>query len=204
MPANDTRPLALYARVSTADQHAEVQLHALRQYATNRGLPALEYVDNGISGAQARRPALDQMLAAVRRREVQGVVITKLDRLGRSSIHLGELAEEFQALDMALVILDSGIDTTTLAGRLTYQILAAMAEFERGLIRERTRAGLAAARRRGVRLGRPPIDRKTKQRIVRLRRTGGHTHAAIAELVGVSVPTVERVLRAARRATAPA
>src|SRR3990172_6558068 len=111
------RRIALYARVSTADQTPEPQLHALREYAARRGLDAVEHVDRGASGARARRPALDRLLAAVHRREVDAVAVTKLDRLARSVRHLCELAADLDARGVALVVLDQGIDTTTPSGR---------------------------------------------------------------------------------------
>ena len=147
--------IALYARVSTADQHPEIQLHALREYARARGLEAIEeFVDQGVSGAKDRRPALDQLLKDAQRRRFDLVACVKLDRLARSVRHLTTLAAEFEALGIGLVVLDQAIDTTTPSGRLLFHVLGAIAEFERDLIRERTAAGMRAARRRGKRIGR--------------------------------------------------
>ena len=148
------RRVALYARVSTQDQNLEAQAHALRTYAEARGLQAQEFHDQGQSGAKDRRPALDALLQAVRRREVDGVVVCKLDRLARSVRHLTALAAEFEALGVHLVVLDQAIDTSTPSGRLLFHVLGSVAEFERDLILERTHAGLAAARRRGIVVGR--------------------------------------------------
>jgi DNA invertase Pin-like site-specific DNA recombinase len=190
--------VALYARVSTTDQHPEVQLHALRAYAERRGLPAVEFTDHGVSGAKDRRPALDALMAAAGRREVTAVVAVKLDRLARSVRHLTALAAELDALGVALVVLDQSIDTSTPTGRLLFHVLGSIAEFERDLIRERTHAGLALARKRGKRFGRPPAtDAKQRARIVRLQQSG-HSLRAIAERVGVGRGTVERVLAAHR------
>ncbi len=147
--------IALYARVSTTDQHPEAQLHALREYAHSRGLEAAEYVDHGVSGAKDRRPALDRLLADAKRRRFDMLAVTKLDRQARSVRHLTTLAAEFEALGVDLVVLDQAIDTTTPSGKLLFHVLGSVAEFERDLIRERTRAGLQAAKRRGKRLGRP-------------------------------------------------
>lgn len=147
--------IALYARVSTTDQHPEAQLEALGEYAHSRGLEAAEYVDHGVSGAKDRRPALDRLLADARRRRFDIVAETKLDRLARSVRHLTTLAAEFEALGIDLVVLEQAIDTTTPSGKLLFHVLGSVAEFERDLIRERTRAGLQAAKRRGKRLGRP-------------------------------------------------
>ncbi len=199
MTTANPRPVALYARVSTSDQHAEVQLHQLHAYASRAGGPEpLVFIDKGVSGSRGSRPALDRLMAAARLREVGAVVVVKLDRLARSVRHLTQLAEELEALDVGLVVLDQAIDTTTPSGRLLFHVLSSIAEFERDLIRERTKAGLDAARRRGKRLGRPPVtDRRTRDRIRRLR-TRGQSIRAIAAGVGVSHPTVLRVLRASR------
>ncbi len=128
---------------------AYAQLADLRAYAERRGAQPLVYVDRGISGARDRRPALDELMGAVRRREADAVVVTKLDRVARSVRHLTALAAELEALGVDLLVLDQSIDTGTPSGRLLFHVLGAIAEFERDLIRERTRAGLAAARRRG-------------------------------------------------------
>src|SRR5260221_4627613 len=146
---------AIYARVSTVDQEPENQLHELRRYVEARGWTAVEYVDKGVSGATDRRPALDRLLADARRRRFDVVVCWRLDRLGRNLKHLITLLEELQALGVAFVSLAEGIDATTPAGRLQMQILGAIAEFERGRIVERVRAGLARAKAQGQRLGRP-------------------------------------------------
>jgi DNA invertase Pin-like site-specific DNA recombinase len=184
---------AIYARVSTQDQHAEIQLEQLRAYAGARGLQVIaEYIDNGVSGAQRSRPALDALMASARRRHVDLVVCTKLDRLGRSLHHLLEVLGELEALGVEFASLDDGIDTSTPTGRLFLQIRGAFAEYERGLLRERTRAGLQAARRRGRRLGRPrALDPRDRQRLERLRRSGASIRS-IAQTLGVSPTTVQR------------
>src|SRR5438309_8421534 len=154
---------AIYARVSTIDQEPENQLQELRRYVEARGWTAAENVDRGVSGAKDRRPALDRLLADARRRRFDVVVCWRLDRLGRNLKHLITLLEELQALGVAFVSLAEGIDATTPAGRLQMQILGAIAEFERGRIRERVMAGLRRARSEGRQLGRPkasvPRDR---------------------------------------------
>lgn len=146
---------ALYARVSTSEQTTENQLAALRAFAAARGWQPAEFVDHGVSGAKEHRPALDALLAAVRTRKVDVVACVKLDRLARSTHHLVMLAKELEALGVDLVVLDQAIDTTTPAGRLLFHVLAAIAEFERDLIRERVIAGVRRAKAQGKRLGRP-------------------------------------------------
>jgi DNA invertase Pin-like site-specific DNA recombinase len=192
-----TRRAAIYVRVSTKEQHPEAQLHPLREYAESRGFDVVdEYIDHGVSGTKNSRPALDRMMAAARRRDVDVVLIAKLDRLARSVQHLLTVASEFQALGVDLVVRDQAIDTSTPTGRLLFHVLSSIAEFERDLIRERTQAGLELARKRGKKFGRPlATDSKKRARIIRLR-TSGHSLRAIAERVGVGRGTVERVLAA--------
>ena len=188
--------VALYARVSTLDQHPDAQLDELQRYAERRGFEAVEFVDNGQSGRKDRRPALDALMAAVRRREVDAVACVKLDRLARSVRHLTHLAAEFEALGVNLVVLDQDLNTATPAGKLLFHVLAAIGEFEADLIRERTRAGLAAARRRGKQLGRPrALDASTLERARRLRGNGDSIRV-IAGKLGVGRSTVSRVLSA--------
>lgn len=154
---NPIRRCAIYARVSTSDQEPENQLAELRRYCEARGWQATEYTDRGVSGAKESRPALDQLVAAARRRKFDVVVCWRLDRLGRSLKHLITLLEDLQALGVAFVSLAEGIDATTPAGKLQMHILGAIAEFERARIAERVRAGLARARTDGRRLGRPRV-----------------------------------------------
>lgn len=145
---------AIYARVSTNDQTTENQLLELRRYCEARGWTATEYVDTK-SGAKDRRPGLDTLMAAARRRQFDALLVWRLDRLGRNLHHLVTCIEELTALGIAFVSLNEGIDTNTPAGRLQLHLLAAIAQFERDRIRERVHAGLARARAQGKRLGRP-------------------------------------------------
>jgi DNA invertase Pin-like site-specific DNA recombinase len=157
------RRVALYARVSTSDQAPENQLGPLEAFAQARGWEATRFIDHGVSGAREKRPALDALLAAVRARKVDVVACVKLDRLARSTHHLVTLAKELEALEVDLVVLDQAIDTTTPSGRLLFHMLAAVAEFERDLIRDRVLAGLRRAKERGTRSGRP-VGRPRTQR----------------------------------------
>ena len=150
---------AVYARVSTLDQEPENQLQELRRYVEARGWTAVEYVDKGLSGAKDRRPALDALVTDAKRRRFDVLVCWRLDRLGRNLRHLITLLDELQALGVAFVSLHEGIDATTPAGKLQMHILGAIAEFERGRIRERVLAGLERARQDGKRLGRPRRQR---------------------------------------------
>ena len=188
---------AIYARVSTADQSTDGQLDQLRDYVGRQGWEAVEHVDAGISGAKARRPALDAMMAEIHRRHVDVVVITKLDRLGRSVRHLCDVVASLRAAGVRLVVLDQGVDTESPTGTLLLHVLGAVAEFERSLAAERTRAGLAAARRRGQHLGRRPVlDARQRARARRLA-AAGRTVREVAEVLGCSVGTAHKAMQGA-------
>ena len=159
MSASTLQRAAIYARVSTLDQEPENQLQELRRYVEARGWTAVEFVDRGVSGSRDRRPALDAVLTGMKRRRFDVLVCWRLDRLGRNLRHLITLLDELQALGVAFVSLQEGIDATTPAGKLQMHILGAIAEFERERIRERVLAGLQRARREGKRLGRPRAAR---------------------------------------------
>ncbi len=155
-------------------------------------------MDHGVSGRKDRREALDRLAPAVRRREVDAVAVTKLDRLARSVRHLTNLAAELEALGVDLVVLDQGIDTSTPTGRLLFNVLAAIGEFEGDLIRERTKAGLAAARRRGRHPGRPrALDARQVARARRMA-SSGRSVRDVAKVLGCSPNTVHRAIRGRR------
>lgn len=175
------RHVALYARVSTVDQDPELQLHELRELAAARGWTCREYIDHGVSGSRFRRPALDKLLAEAQAGRVELVVVWRLDRLGRSLLDLVRLLHQFNAWSVGFIsACDQGMDTTTPIGRLVFQLVAAFAEFEASLIRERTRAGLARARARGVQLGRPHRDLTPAQAAAALAEHGSERKAARA------------------------
>ncbi|HKX79700.1 MAG TPA: recombinase family protein [Novosphingobium sp.] len=138
-----------YGRVSTDDQSLDLQIDALKA----AGCAAI-HTDHGVSGTRRKRSGLDAALADMRPGDT--LVVWKLDRLGRSLKFLVDLIEDFEARGCGFVSLTEGFDTTTSTGKLVFQIIAAIAEFERTLAVDRTRAGLAAARRKGKRLGRKP------------------------------------------------
>ena len=169
-----TKRVALYARVSTKNngQDPETQLIALREFANTRGFEVSdEYIDVGISGAKDRRPELDRLMKDVRRRKVDAVLVARFDRFARSTKHLVLALEEFNALGVDFISLNESVDTSTPMGRMVFTVIAAVAELERSLIRERVMMGLDRARRQGKRLGRPQriVDRR---RIADLRSKG--------------------------------
>jgi len=198
-PAQQTRLItraALYARVSTlTGQNPEMQLAELREYASRRGWTiAEEYVDRGISGAKESRPALNKLMADAHRRKFDSVVVWKLDRFARSLKQLVNALAELEALGLAFVSLRDNLDLSTPSGRLMFQIIGAMGEFERALIQERVRAGLRHARAQGKRLGRPGV-RVEAHRIQELRAQGASLRA-ISRQLGVGLGTVHRALAA--------
>jgi DNA invertase Pin-like site-specific DNA recombinase len=194
-PAHSSHPpirVALYARVSTlAGQDPEMQLRELREYCERRRLQIVEeYVDKGVSGSRERRPALDRLRVACRKRLVDAVVVYRYDRFARSLRQLVNALEEFRVLGIDFISLHEGVDTSTPNGRLIFGIFATIAEFERELIRDRVRSGLASARAKGKRLGRPRVHADT-DRITSLR-AQGRSWTAIAVELGIGEGTVRR------------
>src|SRR6266478_9154162 len=143
--------VAIYVRCSTRDkgQDTEVQARELREYAERRGWSIVEEFSDYVSGAKEFRPALDEMMKAAKRRKFDAVLCWKLDRVGRSLKHLVNLLAELEAVGVALVSFSDNLDLTTPQGRLMFQIIGAMAEFERSLIVERVTAGMRRAKSLG-------------------------------------------------------
>lgn len=189
---------AIYLRVSTASQTTDPQRDELAKVAAARGLDPVIYEDHAVSGAKTSRPAFDQLLQDIRQGRIRTLLVAKLDRLGRSLPHLAQVIAEMDAAGCALVVPSQGIDTTVSnpAARLQLNVLLAVAEFERGIISERTKEGLAAARRRGRRPGRPvrrvdPAGRETlRTRLIE----GPVSDRAAAKLLGCSRAVAQRVL----------
>lgn len=190
-----TKRVALYARVSTLNhgQDPEVQLRELRDYCERRGFEiANEYVDKGISGSRQQRPALDSLMIACRKRLVDAVVVYRYDRFARSLRQLVNSLEEFRALNIEFISIHEGVDTSTANGRLVFGIFASIAEFERELIRDRVRSGLAAAKAKGKRVGRPRVA-VDDLRIASLR-LQGRSWAEITRETGISKGTAQRAV----------
>ena len=189
--------VALYARVSTADQTCEMQIRELREYAARRGWPIVaEYVDTGWSGAKASRPELNKLKAEARKRAFDCVIVWKLDRWGRSVTDSISGINELVSLGVRFVAMTQNLDTdeSNPMARFFLHIMAAFAELEREMIRERVRAGLATAKAKGRKLGRQPVI-YNRGKALELR-TAGRSIRQIAKEVDVSVGTIQRLLEA--------
>jgi DNA invertase Pin-like site-specific DNA recombinase len=184
----------LYARVSTNDQQTlPTQLRALREYVLKRGWTIAMQVREIGSGA-AKREARERLLEAARRREIDLVLVWRLDRWGRSVADLLATLQEREHLGVGFVSLTEALDLTTPAGRAMAGLLAIFAEFEREILRERTRAGLAQARQNGKRLGRPLTAGLQAAEIRKLFR-GGIAKAEIARRLQIGRTSVRRILK---------
>jgi DNA invertase Pin-like site-specific DNA recombinase len=194
---------ALYVRVSTNDQTTASQEHELHAYCERRGWTGLQVYSDQICGAKFVRPGLDALMAAVRVGKVERVVVFKLDRLGRSLPHLALILDELQRHGVALVATSQGIDTSVSnpVGRLQLNVLMAVAEFEREIIRERVNSGLAAARARGVKLGRRATHTRTPADVLGLKARGLGVRAIARELK-MPASSVSVMLRAQPEAKA--
>jgi DNA invertase Pin-like site-specific DNA recombinase len=187
------KQVALYLRVSTNAQSTDSQLAELTQLVDQRGWKYEVFCDKGQSGAKQSRPAFDEMMRQVRRGRFGAVCIWALDRLARSLRQLLDISLELQRLNVDLVAVKQDLDTSTPSGRLVFGVLSTVAEFERDLLRERVRAGIAQAKRAGKRIGRPPLRRLTSVEIAQLRRERARTKAPFRMLAtkwGLSVWTV--------------
>ena len=148
----------LYARVSTGEQNEGMQLREMQELATRRSWEQEIFADVGVSGAKASRPELDRMMKLVRQGKGDVVIVYRFDRFARSTQQLVNALEEFKALGVQFISVHEAIDTTTPMGKFAFTVFAAIAEFEREIIRERVKSGVAHARARGMRLGRPTVD----------------------------------------------
>ncbi len=186
---------ALYLRVSTVDQHPESQLHDLRLLAAQRGLEIVEEYTDRISGVKARRPGLDQLLAAARRGRFQVVLIWAFDRVARSVRHLLETLDELNRVGIEFISFRENIDTGGPLGRAIVVIIGAIAELERNRIVERVRCGMRRARLEGRHIGRRPLE--IDRDAVLQSRQNGQSLAQIAKEFRISRATVARVLKQA-------
>lgn len=194
-----TPKVAIYLRVSTTEQTLASQQLELHGFCDRQGWNPAVYEDTASGRAGATRPNLERLMRDVRAGKVNTVVITKLDRLGRSLTHLALILEEFRSRGVSLIAVSQGIDTRSSnpMGALMLGVLAAVSEFELALIRERTQQGLQAAKAAGKRVGRPPLPAEVKDRVKAAAAQFGPKIRMIARELDLSPSTVSRVLKAA-------
>ena len=185
---------ALYARVSTiTGQDPELQISELKEYAARRGWQVVAAFVDRMSGLKESRPALNRLMADARQRKFDVVVVWKIDRFGRSLRHLVNALAELEAVGVPFISLRDNLDLSTPSGQLMFQIIGAMAEFERALIRERVQAGLANAKKKGKKLGRPRVVVDV-DRVAALRRSGA-SWQTISQKLSVGVGTLYKAMR---------
>ena len=185
---------AIYARVSTPEQHVETQLYDLRKLAAQRGFEVVrEYCDRGVSTSKARRPGLDTMMADARRGEFSVLLVAAFDRIARSTKNFLEIVDELNSVNIEFVSAREAIDTSGPMGRMFLTMVGSIAELERSLIVERIKAGMRRAKIEGRRLGRAPLD-VDRNALVR-DRLSGMSLTQVAIRYRVSRATVVRLVR---------
>ncbi len=185
---------AIYARVSTSDQNSEMQLEDLRSTcAARRWENVKEFVDEGVSGSQRYRPALDRLIGDIKVGRVNRVIVWRFDRMARSALHLLELTDIFALYNVQFISIHESFDTATPMGRAMLTIFAAVSELEKNTINTRIKAGIASAKKKGVRFGRPRVvfDRKIAEEM----RANGVSIRGIAQNLKVSQTVVWREMK---------
>lgn len=186
---------AAYVRISTDDdekQNPDLQRDALVGYIASRGWELVRLYEDHITGAVRRRPGLDALMEDASRRRFGALVVWKFDRFARSSRHLIEALEYFRGLGIDFISVTEGIDTSTYVGKMVYTVIAAIAEFERDLLRERVKAGMQAAKAKGKRIGRKPatLDMERARGLL----AAGQSQVAVARALGVPRTTLRRAV----------
>ena len=191
-----SRNVAIYTRVSTDGQTVDNQLLELQAVAERHGWNVVEiFSDSGLSGAKGRdkRPAFDALCKGAVRRDFDVIIAWSVDRLGRSLQHLVTFLGEIHSKGVDLYLHQQGIDTTTPAGKAMFQMCGVFAEFERAMIQERVKAGLARARSQGKILGRPKVSNNVEKAVLAARASGTGKRK-ISKQLGIGVSTVNRIL----------
>ena len=189
------KTVAIYARVSTDKQAVDMQLAELQEYLKKREWGIYkEYIDQGYSGGNTKRPAFSQMMEDARKRKFDVLLVWKLDRLGRSLKDLINTLDELGALGIDFISYENQLDTSTPTGKLVFHVIGAVAEFEKDIIRERVKAGLENAKRNGKRLGRPPVPEGVLEKAKALR-SEGLSFRKIGKRLGVDEGTVRKRLK---------
>lgn len=188
--------IAAYIRVSTDKQTGEMQLNDIQNYCKFKGYVNVAFfTDIGESGSKTSRPQLDLMLSRVRSKEFDAVLCWKFDRIGRSTVHLISIMQELKTLKVDFISIKENIDTTSSMGKMIFGIFAVLAEFERDTIRQRTIAGQATAKAKGVKFGSPgTISPNIKEAII-THYNNGISPDKIVKLTKVSRATVYRIIK---------
>ena len=186
---------AVYMRVSTEKQSCDMQLHSIKTFLENKSITDFQiYQDDDISGSTTSRAALNKLVFDIKRGAIETLTIYKLDRLCRSLSHLLELFELFKEHSVKLVSISDNIDLATPQGVFMLQIMGAVAEFERGIIKQRVIAGLANAKAKGIQLGAAPtIPKETRQKAIELRKEG-LSYSQIAKMCSLARSTTYKII----------
>jgi len=194
--------VATYVRVSTDLQNTEGQEAELKEYAKHRGWEVTKVYRDKISGATSSRPALDELMADARKHKFSCTAVWRFDRMARSVSHLLQVLETFRNLGIEFVSISEQVDTSTPTGKMVFTVLGAVAELERSLIAERIRMGIQNARKKGKRLGRPPIRKLTTEELCKVRTdrgTGKFSLRALAAKYGTSVWAMQQATSVQKR-----
>ncbi len=191
------KTVVIYARVSTDKQAVDMQLAELQDFLTKRDWSLYqEYIDQGYNGGNTKRPAFSQMMVDARKRKFDVLLVWKLDRLGTSLKDLINTLDELGALGIDFISYENQLDTSTPTGKLVFHVIGAVAEFEKDIIRERVKAGLENAKRKGKRLGRPPVSDVLLEKAKTLRGEG-LSFRKIGKRLGVDEGTVRKRVKKA-------
>ena len=189
------KAVAIYARVSTDRQTVDMQIHELKAYVDRRGWDLLrEFIDQGYSGSDTKRPAFQEMMNEAKKRKFDVLLVWKLDRLSRSMKDLVMVLNELGGLGIDFVSYDNNLDTSTPTGKLVFHVIGAVAEFEKDIIKERVKAGLENAKRKGKKLGRPGIGDSVIEE-AKVLRGQGKSFRTIGKELGISEGVVRQRLK---------
>lgn len=189
------KTVGIYARVSTDKQTVDMQIHELKGYIKRRGWNLYrEFIDQGYSGSDTKRPAFQDMMNEAKKRKFDILLVWKLDRLGRSMKDLVMVLNELGGLGIDFVSYDNNLDTSTPTGKLVFHVIGAVAEFEKDIIKERVKAGLENAKRKGKKLGRPGVGGSVIEE-AKVLRGEGKSFRTIGKQLGISEGAVRKGLK---------
>jgi DNA invertase Pin-like site-specific DNA recombinase len=189
------KAVAIYARVSTDRQTVDMQIHELKAYVERRGWNLhREFIDQGYSGSDTKRPAFQEMMNEAKKRRFDVLLVWKLDRLSRSMKDLVMVLNELGGLGIDFVSYDNNLDTSTPTGKLVFHVIGAVAEFEKDIIKERVKAGLENAKRKGKKLGRPGVDDSVIEE-AKVLRGQGKSFWTIGKQLGISEEVARQRLK---------